>query len=67
MTIMLLDEGMDTGPVLAQETTHIGRDETADALTHRLFGLGAELLVETLVRWVQGKIALLSKKTKKPR
>ena len=56
VTIMLLDEGMDTGPVLAQESTPVGRDETADALTHRLFGLGAELLVDTLDQWVQGEI-----------
>ena len=53
---MLLDEGMDTGPVLAQEKTRIGRDETAGTLTHRLFGLGADLLVRTLDRWVQGEI-----------
>ena len=57
VTIMLLDEGMDTGPVLAQKATRIGRDETAVALTSRLFDLGAELLVETLEVWIQGKIA----------
>ena len=57
VTIMLLDEGMDTGPVLAQEKTHISSEETADVLTHRLFGLGAVLLVRTLDRWVQGEIA----------
>ena len=56
VTIMLLDEGMDTGPVLAQEKTQIGDEETADALTHRLFDLGAELLVDTLDGWVQGEI-----------
>ena len=55
VTIMLLDEGMDTGPVLAQKATRIGRDETADALTSRLFDLGAELLVETLEVWDSGQ------------
>ena len=57
VTLMLLDEGMDTGPVLAQEETRIGSDETAGALTHRLFDLGSRLLVETLDRWAQGEIA----------
>ena len=56
VTIMLLDEGMDTGPVLAQEKTPIGSAETAAELTHRLFDAGAELVVETLDRWVQGEI-----------
>lgn len=56
VTIMLLDEGMDTGPVLTQEKTDIGGDETADALTRRLFDLGAKLLVQTLDRWVGGEI-----------
>ncbi len=56
VTIMLLDEGMDTGPVLAQERTDIGSDETADALTRRLFDLGAKLLAQTLDRWVHGEI-----------
>ena len=56
VTIMLLDEGMDTGPVLAQKSTPVGSDETADTLTHRLFGLGAELLVDTLDKWVRDEI-----------
>ncbi len=56
VTVMLLDEGMDTGPVLAQERTRIGSDETAVALTHRLFILGAKLLVDTLDRWVHAEI-----------
>ena len=56
VTIMLLDEGMDTGPVLAQHETRIGLDETAGALTHRLFDLGSRLVVETLDRWARGEI-----------
>lgn len=56
VTIMLLDEGMDTGPVLAQKSTPIGSDETADTLTHRLFRIGADLLVDTLDKWVLGEI-----------
>ena len=56
VTIMLLDEGMDTGPVLAQQSTPIGVEETAEALTYRLFDLGSGLMVGTLDRWVAGEL-----------
>ncbi len=56
VTIMLLDEGMDTGPVLAQVGTRIGATETAESLTSRLFEMGAELLAETLPDWSAGRI-----------
>ena len=48
MTIMLLDEGIDTGPILAQQETRIAADETTKGLTERLFELGSGLLVDTL-------------------
>ena len=51
VTIMLLDEGMDTGPILAQHETPIAQEETCDELTLRLFDMGADLLVETLEQW----------------
>lgn len=56
VTIMLLDPGMDTGPILSQRSTPIGPDETAGDLHERLARLGAELLVETLPRWLAGEI-----------
>ncbi len=54
VTVMLLDEGMDTGNILAQRRTAILPHETAGELTHRLFRLGAELLLEVLPEWVAG-------------
>lgn len=51
VSIILLDEGMDSGPVLAQRETPIGADETAGALTARLFDMGATLLADTLPTW----------------
>ena len=57
VTIMLLDEGMDTGPILAQRETRIGADETCDRLTDRLFDMGASLLTETLEEWSAGSIS----------
>ena len=56
VTIMLIDEGMDSGPTLAQRETLIGADETTSALTARLLQMGASLLMEVLPRWQQGGI-----------
>ena len=57
VSIILLDEGMDSGPILAQRETPIGADETAGALTARLFDMGAALLTETLPAWRARRIA----------
>ncbi|MBI3953702.1 MAG: methionyl-tRNA formyltransferase [Chloroflexi bacterium] len=56
VTIMLLDAGMDTGPILMQREVAIGPEETAGALAGRLARLGADLLAEALVRWAAGQL-----------
>lgn len=56
VTLIRLDEGMDSGPVVAQRTTPIEADEACDALTARLFRMGADLLVEVLPAWAKGEI-----------
>jgi methionyl-tRNA formyltransferase len=48
VTTMLLDEGMDTGPILLQERVPINDGETAEMLAPRLADLGADLVVKTL-------------------
>src|SRR5688572_20920347 len=48
VTVMLMDEGLDTGPVLAAMETPIDPDEDAGSLGARLADLGSELLVEAL-------------------
>lgn len=50
MTSMLMDAGMDTGPMLLKAVTPIGLLENATDLGQRLAQLGADLLVETLVK-----------------
>ena len=50
VSIMRMEAGLDSGPVLHQVTTGIGDDETGGELTRRLAALGAEALVETLAR-----------------
>ena len=54
VSLMLLDQGLDTGPVVAGRTVAIGRDETAGELTTRLAELGAQMLVDFLPGWVAG-------------
>lgn len=56
ITLMLLDEGMDTGPVIAQREHSITPTDTAESLTGALFRRGAALLLETLPDWVAGRI-----------
>ncbi|MBI4330816.1 MAG: methionyl-tRNA formyltransferase [Chloroflexi bacterium] len=56
VTIMLLDEGMDTGPVLARKEEPVLPEDTTGSLTERLAGLGAHLLLETIPLWAAGKI-----------
>ena len=48
VTTMLMDEGLDTGPMLLQEVVEIGGEDTAGTLRARLADLGAPLLVRTL-------------------
>ena len=57
VSLMLLDEGLDTGPVLARESTGILPGEKADALTMRLFRMGSSLLAEYAPRWIEGSLS----------
>ncbi|MEW6209643.1 MAG: methionyl-tRNA formyltransferase [Acidobacteriota bacterium] len=57
ITIMQMDKGMDTGPILSMRATPIGEEETAPELAARLSQIGAELLSETLPLIDRGEIA----------
>ncbi len=48
VTTLLMDEGIDTGPILLQRETPLGERETAGEVETRLSKMGAGLLVETL-------------------
>ena len=56
VTIMKIDEGMDTGPALARAATPIGPTETAGDLTGRLAHLGAHTLADSLPAYLAGEI-----------
>ena len=57
VSLMVLDEGMDTGPVLVQREVAIGGEETAGELTERLADLGAEMVASELPRHLSGELA----------
>jgi len=48
ITTMIMDEGMDTGPMLLQEKLAIVPDDTAGTLASRLAALGGRLLIQTI-------------------
>ncbi len=58
VSIMLMDEGLDTGPVVQQERVSIADDDTTGLLTSRLAELGARLLTATIGPWIAGEIKL---------
>ncbi|GAB4435611.1 MAG: methionyl-tRNA formyltransferase [Anaerolineae bacterium] len=56
VTIMRMDAGLDTGPILAQRAIPLAPRETASTLHDRLAALGADLLVETLPGYLAGAV-----------
>ncbi|RMF11433.1 MAG: methionyl-tRNA formyltransferase [Alphaproteobacteria bacterium] len=56
ITIMKMDEGLDTGPILARRAIAIRPDETAGTLHDRLAALGAEMIAEVLPAYAFGSL-----------
>ena len=56
VTVMKMDAGLDTGPIVAQRRTPIQPADDSATLHDRLAQLGAALLVETIPDYVAGKI-----------
>jgi methionyl-tRNA formyltransferase len=56
VTLMKMDIGLDTGPMLAQRAIRLTREDTAGSVTETLSHLGADLLIETLPDYLSGKI-----------
>jgi methionyl-tRNA formyltransferase len=55
-TIMLMDEGLDTGPVLARASVLIREEDTAGSLADKLSLVSSHLLLDVLPAWVRGQI-----------
>ncbi len=56
ITLMLMDPGLDTGPILTQKEVYIGPEETAGELSERMAHIGADTLIETLPAYLAGEI-----------
>lgn len=56
VSIMLMDEGMDTGPVLARAQIPLSARDTTGSLTAKLSLIAAQLLLEVLPGWVRGEL-----------
>jgi len=57
VTTMLMDKGMDTGPILLQERIPIEPEDDAGSLQAKLAKLGAEVLAQTLERLERGSLS----------
>ncbi|MBC8332581.1 MAG: methionyl-tRNA formyltransferase [Anaerolineae bacterium] len=58
ITIMKMDPGLDTGPIISQSAIPIEADDTAGSLFNRMADLGAALFTETLPDYLDGKFPL---------
>jgi len=56
VTIMRMDKGLDTGPILSQRAIPITHEDTAATLSDKLSVLGANLLLETLPAYLAGEL-----------
>jgi len=56
ISIMLLDKGMDTGPLLSQEEINLAGDENQTSLIEKIKQLGPEFLIKTLRSYSAGEI-----------
>jgi methionyl-tRNA formyltransferase len=58
ITIMRMDPGIDTGPILSQKSLPIDSGDTSGRLAVKLSNLGADLLIETLPSYLSGSLML---------
>jgi methionyl-tRNA formyltransferase len=56
VSIMLMDKGLDSGPILARAQISISAQDTTGSLTTKLSLLAAQLLQEVLVYWLRGEL-----------
>ncbi|WP_141266254.1 methionyl-tRNA formyltransferase [Thermodesulfovibrio sp. Kuro-1] len=56
VTTMIIDEGLDTGPILLQKEISINDEDNAETLSEKLSVIGAELIIETIDKMRKGII-----------
>lgn len=63
VTMMKMDEGLDTGGIISQVEVDIEPDDTAATLTHRLAAQGADLLIDELPSYLDGSLKVRPQST----
>ena len=56
VSLMLLVQGMDEGPLIAQSDIEVTREETTPSLTDKLINLSSQMLISMLPLWVKGEV-----------
>src|SRR5215216_5953594 len=56
VTIMKMDVGLDTGPILSKRSIPLTQEDTAGSVFEKLSRLGADLLIDTLPDYLSGKL-----------
>ncbi len=64
LTTMQIDAGMDTGPTLLRREVEVAPEETSPELAVRMSAIGADLIVETLLRFDRGEISTVPQEEK---
>lgn len=67
ITLIQMNEGLDTGPIIAESSLLIGEKETAAELHDALLQLGGDLLIRTLTRFLIGRQNRRAKERLMPR
>ena len=60
--IMLMEKGMDTGPILSSKSININPSDTSKTIHDKLSNLTAEMLVKTLKEYIDGKVVPIKQK-----
>ena len=63
---MRMDEGLDTGPIVARREVALDGTEVAPELEARLAEMGADLLAEVLPGWLEGSLTATPQDDRRP-
>ncbi len=62
LCIMLMEKGMDTGPILSSKSINIHSSDTSKTIHNKLSNLTAEMLVKTIKEYIDGKVIPIKQK-----
>jgi methionyl-tRNA formyltransferase len=56
ITIILMDKGIDTGDIIAQEAVDISPEDNSETLHYKLAAIGADILLKTIPMWLNKEL-----------